>query len=242
MRRRLQWEFGDDLQITYVMTGLARTIDKPIEQLASWLDAAARSQMPVDPRLWLDAPPSSTYPACLAVKAADEQALGEPYLRELREGFAIHRRKLDTTDALVQAARAIAGMDVERFKIDLGSHAIVEAFGTDLDRATTAEGQRIAGPWLEFSNGQQGVVGGVGLDDGIDGWRKAAVAAGAVAGDHMPPSIEQALRSLGPLATPEVAAVCELPGPRAAAELWALAVAWTVRAEQTFGGVMWSVA
>ena len=29
--------------------------------------------MPVDPRLWLDAPPASSYPACQAVKAAAEQ-------------------------------------------------------------------------------------------------------------------------------------------------------------------------
>src|SRR5258707_2394012 len=134
-RRRLQSEFGNDLRFTYVMTALARTIERPLEQLSDWLDAAAASGMPVDPRLWLEAAPTTTYPACMAVKAAAEQRLDEPYLRALREGFALRRRKLDTADALVDAARPVAGMNTDRFRIDLGSHAIVEAFGADLDRA-----------------------------------------------------------------------------------------------------------
>jgi hypothetical protein len=52
--------------------------------------------------------------------------------------------------------------------------------------------------------------------------------------------VEEALRRFGALATPEVAAVCDLPGPRAAAELWRLAVDWQVRAELTLGGELWS--
>src|SRR5260370_642819 len=87
-RRRLQSEFGNDLRFTYVMTGLARTIDRPLEQLSDWLDAAAESGMPVDPRLWLEAPPASTYPACMAVKAAAGQGLDEARLRAPRGGVA----------------------------------------------------------------------------------------------------------------------------------------------------------
>src|SRR5258708_32870832 len=78
-RRRLQSEFGDDLRFTYVMTGLARTIDRPLEQLSDWLDAAAASSMPIDPRLWLEAAPTTTYPACMAVKAAAEQRLRQAH-------------------------------------------------------------------------------------------------------------------------------------------------------------------
>jgi predicted DsbA family dithiol-disulfide isomerase len=254
-RRRLQSEFGDDLRFTYVMTGLARTIDRPLEQMRDWLDAAATSGMPVDPRLWLEAPPASTYPACMAVKAADEQGRTEPYLRALREGFGLRRRKLDTLDALVGLARSVPGVDVDRFRVDLGSHAIVEAFGADIDRATAAagsaaalageaggaEGTRVATPWLEL-RGDDGVVHGAGLQVGLDGWRAAAIAAGATPSGEPAPTVEEALRRLGSLATPEVAAVCGLPGPRATAELWELAVEWRVRSEAVLGGAMWSLA
>jgi predicted DsbA family dithiol-disulfide isomerase len=250
-RRRLQYEFGDELRFTYVMSGLARTIDRPLDQLAAWLDAAAESAMPVDTRLWLQAPPASSYPACLAVKAAAEQGLEEPLLRRLREGFAIGRRKLDNADALLEAARGLPALNLDRFTIDLGSHAIVEAFGADLDRAEAAaraagaepggENARVSTPWLEF-RGPGGEVHAVGWQDGPDGWRSAALAAGAEPSAPAAPTPQQALRSLGPLATPEIAAVCDLPGPRAAAELWRLAAEWQVRPQEVLGGQLWRLA
>lgn len=43
-------------------------------------------------------------------------------------------------------------------------------------------------------------------------------------------------------ATPEVAAVCALPGPTAPAELWRLAVAWQVRVHRQATGELWEAA
>src|SRR6266496_3894995 len=83
--RRLQMEFGDEARITYVMAGMARELGDPLQLLDSALEACAWSGMPVDPRIWRERPPSSTYPACQAVKAAAEQRLDGPYLRALRE-------------------------------------------------------------------------------------------------------------------------------------------------------------
>jgi hypothetical protein len=54
------------------------------------------------------------------------------------------------------------------------------------------------------------------------------------------PAAEEAVRRWGSLATPEVAAACDLPGPRAPAELWQMATEWRVRARPVPGGVMWS--
>ncbi len=70
----------------------------------------------------------------MAVKAAPEQAPdgGYAYLRRLREAILCERRQLDDAEALVEEARAV-GLDVERFRLSLRSHAIVEAFGADLD-------------------------------------------------------------------------------------------------------------
>jgi putative protein-disulfide isomerase len=101
----------------------------------------------------LDAPPTSSYPACQAVKAAAEQGFDGPYLRVVREGLMVDRLKLDTADALVDAARRVPDMDVDRFAIDLRSHAIVEAFGADLERTRAAArdgeqpGWRLATEW-----------------------------------------------------------------------------------------------
>lgn len=241
--RRLEVEFGADLSITYVMGGLAREFLAPVETMREVLDAAAASGMPVDPRLWLDAPPRSSYPASQGVKAAAEQGLEAPYLRVLREGMMAGRRTLDTAIALVDAARGVEGMDVERFGIDLRSHAIVEAFGADMDRAQAAaresDERRVPFPSFAFT-GADGVERWLYEETDVARLREQALAAGA--SSQPLPSAEEALRRFGRLATAEVAAACDLPGPRAPAELWRLALEWRVRVEPTLTGELWSLA
>jgi putative protein-disulfide isomerase len=236
--RKLVVEFGADLSFTYVMAGLARQYEaEPSRVVGTWLDDAERTGMPVDPRLWLEAPIASTYPACMAVKAAQEQGpeAAERYLRRLREGLLCHRRKLDATEALVEEARP-AGLDAKRFRIDLGSHAIVESFGADLEARRALPEDTL--PAIQFGGGPP-VFGLVPYRE----WRDAAVAAGAKpVGDGVWPDPLAALDRFGRLATAEVQAVCELPRPRAEAELWALAAAHRVKPTPVLTGTLWELA
>jgi putative protein-disulfide isomerase len=239
---RLQTEFGAGVQITYVMGGLARQYEGDQSRVVrDWLDVAAESGMPVDPRAWNTAGAiASTFPACMAYKAAQEQGAekAERYLRALREGIMCRRRKLDTAEALVGEARD-TGLDAERFRIDLESNAIVEAFGADLE--ATRERGIGALPVLVLS-GDDGAEQSFGAGDGYDAWRSAVLACGAEPTDGGAPSVEEALRRFGSLAAVEVAAVCDLPGPRAQAELWRLATEWRVRPERFLTGELWSLA
>jgi predicted DsbA family dithiol-disulfide isomerase len=207
--RRIEAEFGDEVTITYVMGGRWREI-APSQALAEVLDVAAETGMPVDPRLWLDAPPKSSYPACLAVKAAAEQGLDGRYLRRVREAVMCEQVKADTADALTALARDVPGLNVERFSIDLASNAITEAFAADLEKAAGHE-------------------------------LPALVVEGDAVAQRLP-SVEEALRRWPRLAVPEVAAVCDLPGPRAPAELWRLALEWRARPTMFLTGALWSSA
>jgi hypothetical protein len=263
-------EFGESLTWTFVMGGLARDYtsghDDPESGtggrfgvypglVSHWMDVAAEGRMPLDPRLWTEGPLKSTYPACMAVKAAAEQA-GDgaySYLRHLREGILCFRRKLDTTEALVEEARG-AKLNVERFRIDLDSHAIVEAFGDDLEETrtipddarsagatTTVRGkERLAFPSAVF-------VGEDGSRRGVYGFRPyedyaaAAEAAGGTRSQESP-SIEEALRRFGRMATREIEVVCGLPGPRAHAELWRMATEWQVKPTKVLTGYLWEPA
>ncbi len=246
--RKLRLEFGDGLEITYVMCGMAREFGDPLPVVGEMLEAADRSGMPVDTRLWHAAPPRSSHPACIAVKAAAEQGDPSPYLRRLREGLMCRRRKLDSTDALIEEARTVPRLDVDRFRFALSSHAVLEAFGADLDRAAAvpaehhAEGTgRVKLPSLEFRE-PDGVVHGVYGYSDYASLAAAAIAAGAEPAGGLAPSVEDALRTFGSMATAEVAAVCDLPGPRAPAELWRLATEWRVRADRAGSGELWMVA
>jgi predicted DsbA family dithiol-disulfide isomerase len=247
--RKLAVEFAGELSTSYVMCGMAREVGDPTRAASDVLEAADQSGMPVDARLWLAGPPRSSHPSCLAVLAAAEQGDPGRYLRRLREGLMCRRRKLDTADALIEEARTVPGLDVDRLRLALGSHAILEAFGADLDRcgAVSPEhrapsGDRVKLPSLEFV-GADGHVHGVYGPTDYPALRAAAVAAGAspVSGSG-PPSVDEALRRFGTMASAEVAAVCDLPGPRAPAELWRLALEWRVRPERLGTGYLWSLA
>lgn len=250
--RRLMTEFADSLAWTFVMGGLARDYESGGEGVLSypelveeWLAVAGQTGAPIDPRLWVEGPIRTTYPACMAVIAAAEQAAdgGYGYLRALREGLVCLRRKLDTTEALVEEARRV-GLDVKRFRIDLASHATVEAFGAQLEEARAipeearAAGQvkrvegkeRVAFPSMRFGDAHW-VLGA----QPYEAYAAAARAAGAEPAGGDPPGVLAALGRFGRMSAQEVAAVCGLPEPRASADLWSLVAEWKAKPVRVLG-------
>jgi protein-disulfide isomerase-like protein with CxxC motif len=234
--RRLEVEFDGQLEWELVMAGLARRFDDPLAQVRPWLEASSASGMPVDPLIWSEGPLSSSYPACMAVVAAREQGpeAARRCLRALQEGIVCFGRKLDAAEALVGEARD-AGLDAERFRIDLSSNAILEGFGADLDRAA---GRRLPALELIGEDGEPHAVEGFGPYDRL---RAAATAAGAEPqGRWLTP--EEAVARFGRLAAPELAAVSDLPEPRAHAELWRLVGDWKLRPRRVGAGFLFEPA
>jgi len=255
--RGLMTEFGAGLEWTFTMGGLAREFP-PGGLVPQWLEASAETGMPTDPRVWFDGPMSSSYPACMAVKAAAEQAAdgGYSYLRALREGIFCHGRKLDTTEALVEEARG-AGLAVDRFRVDLGSHAIAESFGSDLEIARdvppeardagkvrcspAVDQERVPLPTLRFE-GEGGEVRWLFGYAAPEDCRDAALAVGAEPSGDRRPGVLDALRRFGRMAVPELAVVCDLPAPRVDSELAQLALEWRVRPVPVLAGRLWEPA
>lgn len=266
--RKLMWQFGDGLRFRWVMGGLARSYGDDYrddvagitgqgscfdQMMAHWLDVAEETGAPIDPRLWRRNPISSTYPACQAVKAAAEQGpeLEYAYLRCLREGLMTQARKLDHVEALVGEAGP-AGLDVARFRIDIVSNAITEAFATDLDevrdppeaareadQVKTTEGhERVSFPSAVF-------VATDGERHGVWGWspyeqyRDAALAAGAQVAQERPPETIEAVERFGRVTTQEAETLTGKPGPVVRAELWTAARDWKLRAVPVLGGEIW---
>jgi protein-disulfide isomerase-like protein with CxxC motif len=259
MVRRLMADFGDQLHWRFVMGGLGREWGEEDwhRMMAGWLRGAEQSGMPFDPLIWRDAPLRSSYPACMAMHAAADQSPGDggyAYLRALREGIFCFRRKLDTPDSLIDVARAV-GLDVERFKLDISSNAIVEAFGNDLEIArdvpetaraagavVVAGGkERVAFPTLYFA-GPDGARREVYGSHPYADYRAAAEAAGAEATSDANPGVLDALRRFGRMATREIEEVCGLKGPRAEGELWQLALDFEVRPTRVLTGWLWELA
>jgi len=256
MVRRLMAEFGDNLQFTYVMGGLARewSAAEHADLIATWLQEAERSRMPFDPLIWKTAPLRSSYPASMAMKAATDQGKAEPYLRALREGIFCERRKLDTPDALTDVA-ARTGLDVDRFKLDIASNHVVEQFGNDLEIArdvsekaraagmveSAAGRERVSLPTLYFT-GEGGARHDVYGPAPYEDYREAAISAGATPHEAKKPTPQQALARFGRMATREIEEVCGLKGPRAESELWHLALDFEVKPTRVLTGWLWELA
>jgi putative protein-disulfide isomerase len=266
--RRLMWEFGDGLEFRWVMGGLARSygaeyrdtagrigsgVDCFADLISQWLDVAAETGMPTDPRMWTQSPLASTYPACQAVKAASEQGpdAGYRYLRRLREGLMCERRKLDHAEALIAEAGP-AGLDVGRFEIDLRSHAITEAFAGDLEEVrqvpeearaagntSETEGrERVAFPSFVFTD-EDGARHPVWGSAPYDRLRQAAADAGAEPVSADPPEPIDAIDRFGRCATRELEELTQKPAPVLGAELWADAREWKLQPTRVLTGTLW---
>jgi putative protein-disulfide isomerase len=266
--RRLMSEFGAELRFTWVMGGLARRYgpeyrdadagigegpDPFADLIAHWLEVTAESGMPIDPRLWRESPIASTYPACQAVEAAAEQGPDRAYayLRRLREGLLTERRRLDHPEALLAEAGR-AGLDAERFRIDLSSNATTEAFAADLDEvraipddareagavAVTEGRERLALPSAVFV-GDAGERRGVWRRQPYDAYREAAIACGAQPVVERPAEPLEVVQRFGRVATREVEVITGRPRPVVEAELWSLAREWRLRAVPVLNGAMW---
>ena len=268
--RRLMWEFDGELEFVWVMGGLAREFSGDyadfqcgvipggdcFARLSShWLDVAAESGMPHDPRIWTENPLDSTYPACLAVKAACEQGweLGYRYLRRVREGIMFGRRKLDHLEALAAEAGP-AGLDRERFEIDVRSNAITESFASDLDevrdppeeaRQADAVGEtegkeRVSFPSAVFV-GEDGSRHGVWGTAPAEAYREAAVAAGAEQRNEGSLDPLDAIQRFGLCATAELQELSGRPRPVVEAELWSLAKEWKLKPVEALTGTLWDL-
>ena len=257
--RGLMTEFGAGLQWTFTMGGLAREFP-PGGLVPQWLEASAESGMPTDPRVWFDGPMSSSYPACMAVKAAAEQAAdgGYSYLRALREGIFCHGRKLDTTEALVEEARgAGAGGGPVPGRPGLPRHRRVlrratsrsparchpEARDAGKVRCSPAVGrERVPLPTLRFEGEERRGAMAVRLRLAAGLPRGGAGRRGASRSGEPRPGVLEALGRLGRMAAPELAVVCDLPLPRVELELAQLALEWRVRPLPVLAGRLWEPA
>ncbi len=269
--RRLMWEFSGELDFRWIMGGLARRFGPEYRDeegsigsgpscfadlMSHWLNVGGETGMPSDPRIWTECPLSSTYPACMAVKAACEQGpeAGYRYLRRVREGIFIERRRLDHADALAAEAGP-AGLDSERFRLDLGSHAIVEAFGADLDEVRDVPEQARTEGKVRRTEGHERVsmpsavfIGADGARHAVWGWkpledyREAALAAGASPVNEGALGPLEAIERFGRLTTKEAEVLSGHPGPLICAELWNLAKDWRLRPVRALTGTIWEKA
>lgn len=147
--RKLRYLLRDRLHITYVMGGLIRDwdhfsdamndISRPSQVGPLWMEARHNTGQPMNEFLWIKDPVDTTYPACMAVKAAEMQSAVacEAMLRELREAVMLNQKNIGKTEVILKVAADLEEkkiLDSSRFKQDWMSQKAAGAFRKDLEQ------------------------------------------------------------------------------------------------------------
>jgi putative protein-disulfide isomerase len=149
--RRLQYEFRDVISFRNVMSGLLPgwknyndplySVSRPMQMGPVWHEASMKSGMVMYDKIWVEDPPTSSYPACIAVKCAELQSAkaGVKYLRMAREAVMLHGKNIARQDVLTTIAKNLTNkypglLDLEKFQQDLtGNDNGINAFRIDLN-------------------------------------------------------------------------------------------------------------
>ncbi|MFD1604605.1 DsbA family protein [Flavobacterium artemisiae] len=140
--RKLKLEYGDYFEIDYRMGGLlpdwnynSGGISKPSDVARHWDEASLYYEMPIDGDVWLEDPLDSSYPSCIAMKAAQMQRKEKTvkFMRVLREKLYFEKKNIAKWENIEEAAK-IADLDIQKLKTDYEGDA-KKLFQEDLNLA-----------------------------------------------------------------------------------------------------------
>jgi len=146
--RKIQEIYGDQVRLVYRMGGLVEDTIRfrdPLNKIGGpgmhrqvaehWRQAATRHGMPVDADVFIDFESEfrSTWPACIAYKAAELQnpELAGKYLRRLRESAAAEHLPIHRPEVQADLAGEV-GLDRQRLLADIENGSAEQAFREDL--------------------------------------------------------------------------------------------------------------
>jgi putative protein-disulfide isomerase len=130
--RKLLLEYGNLFHVEYHMGGLlpswdvysAGGISKPTDVAHHWEEMSRHFGMPIDGDVWLKDPLNSSYPPCIAFKAAELQGgvKAANFLRRIREMVFLENRNITRWEHLRQAAQE-CGLDTTQLVQDYNGRA-----------------------------------------------------------------------------------------------------------------------
>ncbi len=255
--RRLQVRYASSVELELVMGGLFEDFGPLREQWARmsggrWQDSvlaflnavAAHHRMPMDvPRMLTSVDNlQSTWPSCIAVKAAGLQGTAHelPYLRRFREAMYIEGRNATERAVQVELASEL-GLDSAAFARALDDGTAEASFHKDLDQCRS---RTITGfPTFELLRGS-----GSARMDGWQPWDAFEEALTEFAPDLHPrpmdastESVRALIRRFGRCATLEVAAVLGVTDDEAEILLEDLEAEGGITRREVGGGLFWEV-
>jgi putative protein-disulfide isomerase len=153
--RKLRFQFRKEISWRYCMGGLipswnhysdsVNSVGRPLQMGSLWFQAEKISGMQMAHRIWKEDAPSSSFPSCIAVKAAalQSQMAGELYLRMIREACMLREENISKPNILVAVGEEIASLckdfDFKLFQKDFKGERAKESFRNDWNEIRTRD-------------------------------------------------------------------------------------------------------
>lgn len=148
---RLRADFEDLVTISYCIGGLIKdwnnfadplnNVSQPSQMGPIWMEAAQKTGINFSHYLWVDDPPTSSYPACIAVKTAGLQSLlaEELYFKNIAEAAMLNGMNISKPEVLVQIAQQLSEefpdiFDPSHFLQNYNNEESRNAFRQDLQK------------------------------------------------------------------------------------------------------------
>jgi len=174
--RRLLFEFNEIISLRYCMSGLIpswdsyndpmHSVSRPIQMGPVWMHAAQMTGMPMHHNIWMENPPASSYPSCIAVKSMMLQstAAGIQFLRRLRETVMLEGKNIASLQVIRSLAEGFAknnfpSLDLQRFQDDMQGEGL-EAFRKDVQEVNYRNISRFPTLVMKYSNKQPIMITG----------------------------------------------------------------------------------
>jgi protein-disulfide isomerase-like protein with CxxC motif len=170
---KLQAYFPGRMTIKLVMGGLipswtnyvdqTNAVSRPAQMGPVWMHAAQLTQRVIHHQLWVIDPPSSSYPACIAVKCAALQSAeaGMGLFKKLQQAVMVDGQNIAVTETILSIAgslgKELPSFDQQQFAADLLSDRGIAGFREDLSKVATSGITRFPSLLIE-APGRRGIV------------------------------------------------------------------------------------
>lgn len=166
---KLQNQYGSLINLSYCMGGLIKdwnsftdplnNVSKPSQMGPVWMDASLKMGMDINYSMWVENPPSSSYPACIAVKTAALQSkeAEASYFKYIAEAALMRGKNISKPEVLVEVAEQLFEekseiFDLHHFLKNYNNETSRDAFRHDLQKVKSNNIGRFPTVTMAFNN------------------------------------------------------------------------------------------
>jgi predicted DsbA family dithiol-disulfide isomerase len=139
-------------------------ISRPAQMAPLWLQVKYTTHTGIDPDIWIEDPPHSSIPACLAVKCAEmqSQAAGDVLLLGLRRAVMTKKENIARREVILNLALELKNkyeiLNFDKFETDFGNKIAVHHLKEDMQRAKLADIGRFPTITMKLPKENKGIM------------------------------------------------------------------------------------